>query len=85
MDAPELKSSVWNMCHSVKCHFLKSKIVSLLPDGCPASHSRWQFFLSRVADITNPHIDSPTIWVKTSWEVYPKEKEEEAEEEVGAF
>ena len=31
IDIPELKSSIWNVCNSVECHFLKSKIVWLLP------------------------------------------------------
>ena len=59
VNVPDLKSGIWDMSESVQHHFQKSKIVLLLPQRLPPSHSLWQFFMSRVGDVTNPHIDPP--------------------------
>lgn len=59
VDAPELKLGIWHVSHSVGRHFDEHKIISLLPERLPTSHSNWAFFMSGPGDVTNPHIDPP--------------------------
>ena len=59
VDVPEVKSGIWSVGEAVERHFVKSKIVSLVPRRFPPSHSGWQFFMSGAGDTTNAHIDPP--------------------------
>jgi hypothetical protein len=81
VNAPELKTSFWNITQSVEQHFTKAKIVRLLPARFPASHSGWQFFMSGAGDTTHPHIDPPltrsVFWQlvgRKLWGVWPPTK-----------
>ena len=64
INAPELKTGIWNFNNSVLLHFHESKVVPLWP----APHSGWQFFMSGPGDITNPHID-PALTRTVFWQV----------------
>ena len=68
VDAPDIKTGIWNVDESVKRHYSASKIYVLLPKRFPTSHSGWQFFMSGAGDITNPHIDPP-ITRSIIWQV----------------
>jgi hypothetical protein len=64
VNAPELRSSIWSINNSVGAHYLESRISLMMPPR----HTGWQFCMTRVGDITNPHIDPPLSW-NIFWQV----------------